>query len=81
MKLPDASEAVDLGAELARLGGRIATGQLPDPLDAVRVLSAAILAFADDIEELRPHLMEASRARQDYFVELAARAQLGPRPK
>ncbi len=81
MKLPALDEAIEIGVELECLGAMIAKGSVPDAVDVVKVLAAAITAFTDDVDELRPHLIEASQARQDYFVDLAARAQLGPRPK
>lgn len=80
MKTPSLEEAVDIGVELQRIGATIARGEIPEPAEVVAVLASALLAFADDVEELGPHLSEAARIREDYFIELAARAQLGPRP-
>lgn len=81
MKLPHLDEAIALGLELERIGAQLGRGEVPDAIDAVKVLSAAIVAFTDDVEELRPYLSEASRAREDFLVDIAARAQLGPRPR
>lgn len=81
MKVPDMDKALELGHSLERVGAKLIMGHLPDPAEAVKVLADAIVAFTDDIEELKPYLSEASRARQDALVELAARAQLGARPK
>jgi hypothetical protein len=81
VKLPHLEEAIEIGVELERVGSQIARGQVPDAIDVVKVLSAALVAFTDDVEELRPYLSAASRARQDFLLDVAARAQLGPRPR
>lgn len=80
MKTPTLEEAVEIGVALERLGAKMARGEMPDPTEVVTLLSSTVLAFVD-VDELKPHLSEAARAREDYFVDLAARAQLGPRPK
>jgi hypothetical protein len=81
MKKPTLEEALDLGVALQALGTQLAAGKVPEPSEVIAVLAAGIVAFADDTEELKLHLDAAARARQDFLVDLATRAQLGPRPK
>lgn len=81
MKLPTISEAIEIGVDLEILGQKLVRGEIPDSRDVLRLLAASVVAFTDDVEELKPYLTDASRARQNFLLDIAAKAQLGERPK
>jgi hypothetical protein len=73
------ADLIQAGLALGELGRAVASGQVPDPIEVARAISAVAVALVP-IEDMKSYLDDAARRRADLAAELAATAKLGPRP-